>query len=321
MSSLSNFPYGKILDYWYEKLSGNPYRRRFILTKIIEIFTFKSYSKNKKNQGKYVEFPSSKRNLITENAKICIVIPVYIKSEEDKQNIINLLKSIDKQILKPYKVIVIDDNSPYYFDFPQGIVVHRFLQNFGPAKARNKGKQIALEEKTDIIAFTDSDCILSEDWLLNILNHFLLEKEFNILSGNTPSFGKTWFDTYHNINGTLNGRIIKCTNKLLYGTTANLAITKEVANSIDFNENFPTAAGEDIDFCFRANIEGFGIGYIPQMIVFHNYGYHNKNIFKNICKFRKQFKKYGKGENVLLEQIPNYYQYFDKTQEIPTDFQ
>jgi GT2 family glycosyltransferase len=94
-----------------------------------------------------------------------------------------------------------------------------------------------------------------------------------------------------------------------------LAITRQVAENISFNEEFPLAAGEDIDFCFQANQNGFAIKHIPQMVVFHNYGYSN-NFWKNIKSFYRQFKRYGLGEKVLLNEIPEYYAYFDNTEEI-----
>ncbi|MDO4729461.1 MAG: glycosyltransferase [Bacteroidota bacterium] len=317
MSSLSHLPYGKILDYWHEKLAGNPNRIKFILTKMIEIYSFKTNNKkNYVNPSNFVVFPVLKQNEIPENPKISIVIPVYIKTSEDKEKLTSLLKSIDKQKHPPYEVIVVDDCSPIKLDISGNFIIHHLVRNSGPARARNIGKKIALENEADVIAFTDSDCILSENWVLKILQEFKTQKKYHILSGNTKSFGVTWFDTYHNINGTLNGRRMKGTDKLLYGTTANLAISSEVARKIDFNEIFPDAAGEDIEYCFRANMQGFAIGYFSEMIVYHNYGYVKGSFLKNMTKFSKQFRKYGKGEGVLLEQIPNYYNYFDDTEEI-----
>jgi GT2 family glycosyltransferase len=317
MSSLSNLPYGKIFDYWYEKLKGKPYRYKFLLTKAIEVFTFKSYSGKGSNNHNYFDFSIAAKNSVPENPKISIVIPTFIKSEKDKQDLINLLRSIENQIVKPNDLIIIDDCSPIKFIFPENVRVCRLEQNSGPAKARNIGKKIAFESGADIICFTDTDCILSDNWVLTIAQSFIDNRDFQILSGDTPAFDQSWFGTYHNINGTLNGRQLGNTDRLLYGTTANLAITREVTEQIDFNENFPIAAGEDIEFCFNANRQGFATMYVPTMTVFHNFGY-NGQIIKNLKRFTQQFKKYGQGEKILLKEIPNYYAYFDKTNEIPT---
>lgn len=317
MSSLSNLPYGKILDYWYEKLKGKSYRYKFLITKTIEVFTFKSHSNNISNRHNYFEFPVSIKNIIPENPKLSIVIPTFIETAKDKQDIAALLQSINDQIQKPHKVIIIDDTSPITYTFPEAINVYQLKQNSWPAKARNIGKKIALDYNSDIIAFTDTDCILSNNWTETITQSFIERRELQILSGNTLAYDRNWFGTYHNINGTLNGRKLKNSENLLYGTTANLAITKQVTQNIDFNEEFPMAAGEDIEFCFKANQQGFKIKHIPTMTIFHNFGYQ-KNLIKNIIQFRRPFKKYAQGEKVLLKIIPNYYTYFDKTEEIPS---
>jgi GT2 family glycosyltransferase len=316
MSSLSNVPYGKILDYWYEKLSHNPHRTKFLLTKVVEIIAFKRHSsKHNDKIYQYVDFSQPIRNDVSENPITSVVVPLYIRNSRDANNIENLLQSLSRQTVKPNKVIIIDDCSPIRFSFSKRAHVYRQMKNGGPANARNLGKKIALEHNSDIIAFTDTDCILSETWIETVINAFHVYKEAQILSGNTFSYDKNWFGTYHNINGTLNGRKIKDTERLLYGTTANLAITRRVAEEINFCEKFLLAAGEDIEFCFRANQNGFAIKHIPQMILFHNYGYSN-SFWKNLKSFYCQFKRYGQGEIVLLNEIPEYYTYFDRTEEI-----
>lgn len=317
MSSLSNVPYSKILSYWYKKLKGKPYRYRFLLTKIVEVFIFINHFEKIRIEQNYIDFPKPIKNTVPDNPKVSIVIPTYVKSEKDKQNLSNLIQSIENQTLKPTQVIIIDDCSPINFTLPDNLKLERLKKNSGPAKARNIGKKIALDSGSDIIAFTDTDCILSENWVSIITQSFIKNREFQILSGDTISYDQSWFGTYHNINGTLNGRQFKNSNRLLYGTTANLAITRVVAEQIDFNESFPIAAGEDIEFCFNANRKGFAIMYVPTMTVFHNYGYTGQ-LLKDLKRFRQQFKRYTQGEKILLKVIPNYYAYFDRTNEIPT---
>ncbi len=317
MSSLSYYPYGKILKYWNNKLTGKSYHKRFLLTKTFEIYAFKNNKSDGNKVYEYIDFPNPLINKIPFNAKICVVIPTFIKTKKDKQDISNLLDSIERLKTKPTEIIIIDDCSPIKLFFPSKIYVHRLTHNSGPAIARNIGKQIALERGADIISFTDTDCILSNNWIDIILQSFLKYRNFQIISGNTLSYDSSWLGKYHNMNGTLNGRKFKDKDQLLYGTTANLAITKEVAEKIDFDEHFTIAAGEDIAFCFRANQRGFAIKYVPEMKVQHNYGY-NGNLLRNLNKFRTQFNKYSLGEIILLKEIPQYYTYFERTEEIPS---
>jgi len=315
MSSISNLPYGKILDYWYENLKGHKDRNKFLLTKFFEVFTFKSKNLPTSKDPVFADFPIAKKHNLPIKPKIGIVVPIYAKSKKDTNDLQNLFQSILNLEYEPDAVILIDDCSSVNYEFPNHFIQLKQKKNLGPAKARNKGIELVLQQQMDIIAFTDSDCILDKEWTKQIIFHFQKDKNCSLVSGNTISCDKNWFGTYHNINGTLNGRKFQESDKLLYGTTANLAITAEVARQIKFNEQFPDAAGEDIEFCFRANKAGFAIKFNEKVIANHHYGY-TKNFFSNLRKFRKQFMKYGKGESILLEQIPEYYTYFDKTEEI-----
>jgi len=317
MSSLSNLPYGKVLDYWYEKLAGHPRRYRFILTKCFELMSFKRTSENSPNtlnSRKPLPFKWVP-NAVPNRPKVALVVPVYAKNDLDHLMISALIKSIENQTKSPDKVIIVDDHSPKINPFPDNFEVIRLDQNKGPATARNIGKSRAAQENCDIITFTDSDCILKENWVKNIIRAFESKPYDSIISGHTKSLKTSWYDQYHDINGTLNGRIFKNQDSLLYGTTSNLAITAEVNRKLRFNEDFPTAAGEDIEFCFQAIQNGYKIGHCCEMILFHDFGY-NGHILRNFKRFKEQFRRYGKGENLLLKEIPDYYSYFEQTVEI-----
>ena len=318
MSSFSDLPSYKTLKYWHKKLAGKPYRNRFLLTKLIEIGSFKRVKANNNNKSKKttnVSLPTPKKHQLQSNPKLSLIIPVYVNSIYDLKKLELLFQSIENLVVNPDYVIIVDDHSTLKYSYPKEYIFYRNKTNKGPASSRNIGIEIAKKKATDIFAFTDSDCILSDNWVLNIKKVFNSDNKYNILSGQTLSKGDNWLSKYHQLNGTLNGRKFKNLNRLLYGTTANLAVTNQVVNEIKFNENFPNAAGEDIEFCFNANLKGFAIKHVPDMKIYHNYGY-GKNIFKNLKIFIKQFRKYSKGEKVLLELIPNYYSYFNSSTEI-----
>ena len=315
MSSLSNLSL-KNLRLLIKNLSSDQKNAKFLLAKIVQIIAFKNHNERQRDaQFHYIDFPLPIKNNIPQKPSVSVVIPVYIKTKKDIADIENLLQSIKRQTSKPDTVIIVDDCSPVQYSFFEGIQVFRQSKNSGPAKARNLGKQIAVENQSDIIAFTDTDCILSENWIEIITRSFHKQKDFQILSGNTISYDRNWLGIYQDINGTLNGRKFKDSERLLYGTTANLAITKVVAEKINFNEVFSLAAGEDIEFCYRANQIGFAIKHISAMKIFHNYGY-NDNLLHDLKLFYKQFKRYEKGQDTLLIEVPEYYTYFGNTIEI-----
>lgn len=309
------------LRYWSQKLHNEPFKKKFLISKTIEILSFTSQSKRENNINRNgsntspTEFPRPIPNSTPSNPKVSIVIPIYISNQKAVDYLSNLINSINKQTTKPHQVILVDDQSPLKIQTPEWITYFKLDERSGPAKARNKGKSIALEGGADIIAFTDSDCILSSNWLEVIAQSFIKNRSFQILSGDTQSYDTNWFGKYHNISGTLNGRRFIDEERLLYGTTANLAVTNEVADRVNFNERFKTAAFEDVEFCIRANQRGFAIKHIPEMVVYHNYGYTG-SLLSDTKQFISKFMKYGRAECLLLDEVPDYYDFACKTVEI-----
>ena len=320
MSSLpSIFPLGKTLPYWAKKLKGDPDRLRFLFTKVLEIWAFQPYSGKVPDLPASLPLPTGIPNEAPNRPVISLVIPTYLANPADLANFQALIGSVMEQILPPRHLIIIDDHSPMTFDCPKEAIVKRLERNQGPAGARNAGIAIALELGSDVVAFTDVDCQLDKNWGQALVSTFRKHRQYSLLSGRTLSLDRGWPGRYHDLNGTLNGRKFRDSNCLLYGTTANLAVMAQVFEKIRFNENFPFAAGEDIEFCLRANQQGFQIGFAPEMVVRHHFGYTG-NAWQNYRKLMRQFKRYGVGERQLRSEAPEFYAYFDQTIEIANHF-
>jgi len=316
MSSLSNHPFPKILGYWHRNLSGMSYTPLFLLVKAVEILAFRN-GQGHAGAGRKMEHYARYRgtNDVPEKPTISVVVPAYVKNKNDISNIQRLSEQLLAQTYQA-NVIVVDDNSPMDFQLAGNIKIIRLSKNHGPAKARNIGIKRALSSGTEVILLTDIDCVPSLNWIEQMVQGFQRDRECHILSGKTYSWDKTWLGTYHDINGTLNGRRFKDSDQLLYGPTCNLALTRRVAEEITFDTEFPYAAGEDIEFCFRALAKGFNIKHCQDAIMFHDFGYHRYGLISNLIKFIFMFKKYTKGERILLQKIPEYYSYLDATIEI-----
>src|SRR3989344_1305460 len=100
--------------------------------------------------------------------KISVIIPIF----NEEKTIIDCLKSISNQSIKPYEVIVIDDGSTdnsvriiSNFQFP--ISNFQFLkkQHEGPGEARNFG---ASRTHGDILVFVDADMTFDKEFLENL---------------------------------------------------------------------------------------------------------------------------------------------------------
>lgn len=76
-------------------------------------------------------------------------------------------------------------------------------------------------------------------------------------------------DIFHDLHGTLNGRVTRHTS-MLYGCTCNLSITA-AAVPLDFDEAFRAAAFEDVEFCVRARKLGTSIQYEREAVMRHHY--------------------------------------------------
>jgi glycosyltransferase involved in cell wall biosynthesis len=111
---------------------------------------------------------------------ISVIICTQNRCESLKDTLASLVRQESIKNIK-YECIVVDNNSrdktkevveSYISDF-KGKLRYIFEPNQGLSYARNRGVQ---EACGNIIAFTDDDCIVDKNWLLNIVHNF---KAFN----------------------------------------------------------------------------------------------------------------------------------------------
>ena len=228
-----------------------------------------------------------------------LIIPCHIRSSWDLQCLNRLLDSVKKQTLPFDGVYVVDDASPLgyslSFDFVEQI---RLKENSGPAKARNVAIERALNQDAQHLFFTDHDCILDSLWNQE-MTHFLQSTSFGAVGGTTYSWGSTLLDYYHDINGTLSGKwLLPARKELWYMPTLNFGMKAEVAREFNFDERFPTAAGEDVDLCLRLRSK-YKIGFCAKAKLWHDYGY--RNTLAGLKRFAGLFMKYKSSSATLYE--------------------
>ncbi|KAG9293891.1 hypothetical protein G9A89_019229 [Geosiphon pyriformis] len=283
---------------------------------------------------------------------VAVIVPTLLNTEKDMSQLKRLLESLAWQSRVPNIVIVVDDGSKLIYKeseirpdgYDLSIEVLRLKINMGPAAARNRGVRLATKYNPLLVMFTDHDCIPESDWIQVGINAFCQSKqtfgnENFILSGQTRSYENTWFDFYHNIFGTLNGRYLPHdNNSLLYGTTCNLAIPFCLALRVPFEEDFKNAGFEDIDLCVRARKMGARTWFVVDMKVIHDFGYLGppkvekddgelitaqegnweqfKRFFHNLRRFWLQFCRYGEWEPLMNAKHPEYIDWFNVSKEI-----
>jgi glycosyltransferase involved in cell wall biosynthesis len=206
--------------------------------------------------------------------KFSVIIPAY----NAQSTLPALLASLSKQSCQEdFEVIVVDDCST---DATAAICL-RFgckliccAKNCGPASCRNLGAARATGE---FLVFTDSDCIVSPDWLqcferalalkgsevimgkLVLLPSTLLGEAISALgfpAGGSLGFEKVWRVCEEGYTRSL--------------SSCNFAIRRDIFMKLGgFDQSFPYAGGED-SFLAHSLVEaGFRIRYRPEVIAYH----------------------------------------------------
>lgn len=198
---------------------------------------------------------------------ISIIVPFYNTGKKIERCITSLLsQSYPKN---QYEIIFIDDGSTDN----SAEIVSKFKRvklikqkHRGPAVARNLGVK---NSKGQIILFTDADCIPGKKWIKNMIEPFK-DKDVIGVSGTYKTFNRD------SLVARFAGYEIEERHKKLekqkqidFIGTFSAAFRKSIfLKAKGFDENFPTASGEDPELSFR--LEKFGkMVFQPKAFVHH----------------------------------------------------
>lgn len=234
--------------------------------------------------------------------KISVIIPVY----NAEKTLGRLLESLQAQKTGKDEIILVDDCSTdksAHVAQQYDTKLFTLPSNRGPAYCRNYGGAHA---SGDILVFTDSDCVTSENWLSAIrlvyengapdaLMGKLRLNPSNYLGDSIsalgfPAGGSIGFEKIWQVDR--NGH----TKSL---STCNCAIKKSIFQKIGgFDETFPYAGGEDSYLAYQLISKGYKIKYNPKIIAYHE-------ARKSLISFMKwQFKR-GVSSFIFSKKITN----------------
>jgi len=196
-----------------------------------------------------------------------------------------------------YEVIVVDDGSTdstraIAERYPEAKVIAQ--PNKGLSVARNVGAEAATG---DIIAYTDSDCVVDPDWLTYLAYKFEHNGFIAVGGPNLPP--------------PEDARIPACvavspggpTHVLLNDEVAehipgcNMAFRRTALEAVHGFDPIYRAAGDDVDLCWRLQNLGHPIGFSPAAMVWH----FRRN---TIRAYLRQQMGYGKAEALLYFKHP-----------------
>ncbi|MFL2943755.1 MAG: glycosyltransferase [Candidatus Poseidoniales archaeon] len=194
---------------------------------------------------------------------------------------------------------LLNDSSKKANDYGIKTVVK--YEPFAAGKKRNIGVELA---NGDIIAFTDDDTILREDWLNNAVKH--LNDNTNYVGVGGPNFtpreGLPFAKAVGRIFGSKFLFSFRYTighpkpKEIEHNPTCNYIIKKEVFKTVKFhNTLWP---GEDAEFDIRLIKKGFKILYAPNVVVWH----HRRS---RPLPFLKQMFNYGKTRAQVTRMHPD----------------
>lgn len=196
---------------------------------------------------------------------VSVIIPVY-NAEKNIDALIKSLLNLDypEELLD---IIFVDNNSS---DRTKEIInqypVRLFEENEIQSSyaARNKGIRNA---KNEIIAFTDSDCIVTPQWIKEGIRTLFL-KSADIVGGRIEfvySERKTAAELYDSITNLQTESLIQ---KMHAATTANLFVKSNLFEKVGlFSDS--VKSGGDIQWTSRATRAGFVLVHAPDAIVNH----------------------------------------------------
>ncbi len=232
--------------------------------------------------------PIWQRFPLEEAPKVSIVVCSY----NGARTLRDCLTSLGQLHYPDYEVIFVDDGST---DNSQEIVkdfpwVRNIQQaNKGLSVARNVGIEAS---KGEIVAFTDSDCMVDQDWIY-FLVHSLYQGDFAAVGG--PNISPPATDW---IQATVAAAPGSPSHVLVTDTIAehvpgcNMAYYKWALDEIGGFDPEYRKAGDDVDVCWRIMQRGYLIGFSPAAVVWHYRRFTVKAYFG-------QQRGYGEAEALL----------------------
>ena len=208
--------------------------------------------------------------------KVSVVIPAY----NAEKTLRRCLESALDQTYENYDVIVVDNHSTdktkemieeFKAKDPRIHYVFEFVK--GRGAARNVGIEKA---ECDIVAMTDSDCVVPEDWLERLIMPITEEGESAVMGSEKNSIKNYWATNIQKANEKFLKRLTNG-GYIALVDTKNFAIRTSIIKTIMFDSRFE--AFEDYDFYLRLKSR-VRIRFVPSVIVEHTH----KSSFRQVVK-------------------------------------
>ena len=219
---------------------------------------------------------------------VSVVICAY-NAERTMRPCLESLRQLD---YPNYEVVIVDDGSrdstaEISMDFPEFRLIRQ--PNKGLSIARNVGMHAA---RGEIIAYTDSDCVVDPHWL-TLMVRSMIENNFDGCGGpNYAPHEDGWVEACCAASPGAPCHVLVAEDRAEHLAGCNMVFTKSALSKVGgFDPQF-TAAGDDVDVCWRMLDAGLKLGFAPAAFVWH----FRRNTIK---AYYGQQRGYGRAEAML----------------------
>lgn len=210
--------------------------------------------------------------------KVSVIIPVY----NGEKIISECINSLKKQTFREkYEIIIVDDgstdNTAKIVKKIKGVVFLK-QKHKGPAVARNFG---AKKVRSEILLFTDADCIVEKDWIKQMIEPFK-KKEIIGVQGSYKTKQKSVVARFAQLEIEERYERMKSKKYIDFIGSYSAGYRKNIfLKSGGFDESFPMASGEDPELSFKLAESGHKMVFTTKAIVYHKHP-------SNLGKYLKQ---------------------------------
>jgi glycosyltransferase involved in cell wall biosynthesis len=225
-------------------------------------------------------------------------VSVVVCSYNGAATLEGCLHSLMRLEYPDYEVILVDDGSEdrtpqIAAQFPAVRYIRQ--PNRGLSVARNVGARAATGE---IVAYTDSDCVANEYWLLHLMQAKLDQGVEAIGGPNIPPPSDGWIAKCVAASPGGPSHVMLDDREAEHIPGCNMAFDREKLLALGgFDPQF-RAAGDDVDICWRFLDAAYRIGYAPGAMVWH----HRRS---TIGAYLRQQKGYGRAEAMVHLKHPH----------------
>lgn len=227
--------------------------------------------------------------------KVSIIVPVKNGAEKIK-DLLDSLMRVDYEKDK-LEIIVVDGNSTdatmeIVSKYPVKLVTEERL---GVNVARNTGIK---NSSGEIIAFTDYDCVVPENWVKAIVSNFQ-DPEVGCVGGKILRYNNDFWSRYADESLMPVMRIFKkrkiidrIKSPFYYPVGCNFAVRREAIKKVGFFDERFTYGFDELEFAERICGEGYKIVLTPDVMVRHKHR-------STLSELMKQTFRYGQGGGLL----------------------